>query len=163
MSDRSDDRKFPLRRLFGNGMTRFGPECCVRCSKPETNRVVLAVGDAAYHMSVLTDTGLDQDVASGLVADRWVEGVIPMLEHAREICAEAGHPEWAEDSKRRDDLHRHVPLAWRVCRGCATKAEPPLVTMNEERLNEILNDEEGKTEIPHVYVQKDDWCPSRQR
>jgi hypothetical protein len=154
VSDRSDDRKYPLRRLFGFGSVPL-QEPCVRCNKPETNRVVLVLGNVGWHKSVLCWTGMDESLASAMVADRWANSVFPMLLDVHEICAEAGHPEWAPAPKTAEEAcERKVPLSWRMCRACASKGD--LATINAERLNAIIHDDAEGGMIPHVVMQKDD-------
>jgi hypothetical protein len=76
-----------------------------------------------------------------------------MFAEVHKICAEAGHPEWAEmPTSVEAALDRQVPLSWRMCRGCAAKGN--LATMNAERLNAILNDGAEGGMVPHVAMQK---------
>lgn len=154
MSERSDDRRYPLRRLFGVGPVN-AVEPCLRCRKPETTRVILVLGDAGFHIGVLASTGMDMALAKELVVDRWTGPVKEMFESAHRIVSEAGHPEWAPLPKTPQELvDRQVPLQWRICRGCAEKSDPPLATMSAKRLKAILEDEDGSIQIPHVIIQK---------
>lgn len=148
MSDRSDDRKYPLRSLFGVPRAA-AREPCVVCNKPETNRVVVVMGDAVWHKSVLSWTGMDNATASRLVVDRWADEVWPLHKRVHQIVSEAGHPEWAPLPETPEGIPGLIgALSWRMCRHCAAGAGN-LETINVERLNAII-DEDG--EIPHVIM-----------
>lgn len=154
MSDRSDDRRYPLRRLFGVAPLATN-EPCLRCHKPETSRVIMVCGDAGWHKTILHQIGFDNELASALVSDRWIEQVKPMLESMHRLAAEAGHPEWLPlPATVAELLAKRVPLQWRICRGCAQKAEPPLHTISAKRLHAILGDQRAEGGmIPHVVMQ----------
>lgn len=153
MSDREENRKYPLRRLFGVPPVEvFEP--CLRCHKPETNRVIFVVGDANWHRSVLAWTGIDEVTVAALVADRWVEQVYPMHVEVHRIVSDAGHPEWAPLPDTVEGVTQlKGPLTWRMCRRCAAGAN--LQTINANRLNKLLSDEDDGTEIPCVVLQPD--------
>lgn len=144
MSRRSDRRKNPLLGLSGIPAVP-AREPCIRCNKPETNRVIVVFGDAGWHMSVLTWLGFDKQAAASIASQRWAEEVLALQERAHELAPSIPLPTTPEEVTQLKGC-----LSYRVCRGCANKAG--LQTISAETLNRII-DEQGM--IPHVITRRD--------
>lgn len=149
MSNRDDNRKNPLGRLFG-GAPPAAYEPCVRCHKPETSRVILVAGDAAWHKTVLC-WSMDNALAAAMVTERWADEVWPMHQDCHQIASDVGHPELVPLPDTPEGIAQlRAPLSWRMCRGCAAKANLP--TINAERLTAIILSEDYENAMPRVIM-----------